>query len=221
MGRIGALTGYPVLRVAVARPSELGAVAGRNLLLLGSITGLEPATDLLYASPYHVQNGRLQVELPGGFSVLRRLFGGGRAARDQAATALSAAVAPSTAAMVGARSPLDAGRSVVALLGGSPAAVHALVTTLRDPQQAPLIQGDLALLAGDRVTAYRVGDQYSIGSLPFWVYPSWLLQGQPLAVAGVMLGGCALVAAVYFVALRRRAALRTTSRIGHPPSGLP
>ena len=111
--------------------------------------------------------------------------------------------------MVGVQSPLNSGRSVVALLGGSPDAVAAMVTTLRDPDQAPLIQGDLGLMSGGRFTSYRVGAQYTVGRLPFWLYPSWLLRDQPLGVVGVMVIGSVLVAIFYFFALRRRAALRT------------
>ena len=83
------------------------------------------------------------------------------------------------------------------------------MTALRDPDQAPLIQGDLALSSGERFTAYRVGNSYTAGRLPFWLYPSWLLHDQPLGVVGVMIIGSILVALFYFFALRRRAALRT------------
>ncbi len=80
---------------------------------------------------------------------------------------------------------------------------------MRDPGQTPLIQGDLALFDGSRVTSYRVGSEYTVGALPFWLYPSWLLRDQPLGIVGVMVVGCLLVAVFYFFALRRRAVRRT------------
>ena len=211
MGRIGSLTGYPVVRLAVVKSDGVSSVADRNILLMGTISRLGSAADLLKNSPYRVDGGRLRVDLPSGLDSVRRLFGDvQRADRTRAATVLAGG-GPDTGALVGVESPLSSGRSVVAVLGGAPEAVKAIVTTLRDPDQAPLIQGDLALLTGGRFQSYRVGTEYTAGQLPFWMYPSWLLRNQPLGVVGVMIIGSILVAIFYFFALRRRAALRTRS----------
>jgi cellulose synthase (UDP-forming) len=210
MGRIGSLTGYPVIRHVVVKPDGLNSVADRNILLMGTISRLGPAADLLKNSPYRVNGNRLQVEVSSGFDSVRRLFGDpGREDRARATTVLNASVGNESAAIVGAQSPMNSGRSVVALIGGGGAAVESLVTTLRDPDQAPLIQGDLSLLGGGRFSSYRVGGQYTVGVLPFWLYPSWYLRDAPLSIVAVMVIGCLLVAVFYFFALRRRAALRT------------
>ncbi len=210
MGRVGSLTGYPVVRLAVVKPDGINSVADRNLLLMGTTTRLGSAADLLKNSPYRVDsNGKLTIEMPAGLDSVRRLFGDPqRSDRTRAATVLASA-GTDTGALVGVESPLTTGRSVVAVLGGSPDAVEALVTTLRDPDQAPLIQGDLSLLNGGRFTSYRVGSVYTTGRLPFWLYPAWFLRDQPLGIVGVMVIGSILVAVFYFFALRRRAALRT------------
>ena len=209
MGRIGALTGYPVVRLAVARPSGLQAVADRDLLVIGTIARLGAAADLLRNTPYSVQGNRLSVQLSTGLESLRRLFGDPqRSDRDMAATALSA-VPGDGAVLVGGESPLRAGRSVVAVLGGVPASVGALVAALRDPDQVPLVRGDLALLSGGRFTSYRVGPEYTSGSLPLWLYPAWLLRNQPMAIVAVMVIGSLLLGLFYFFALGRRAALRS------------
>jgi cellulose synthase (UDP-forming) len=211
MGRIGSLTGYPVVRLAVVRPDGLNSVADRNILLMGVTSKIGQAADLLKNSPYRVNGSRLTVEVPSGLDSVRRLFGDPeRADRNRAATVLASA-GPDTAAIVGAESTLSSGRSVVALLGGSADAVESLVISMRDPDQAPLIQGDMSLLSGGRFTSYRVGNQYTSGRLPFWLYPSWILRDQPLGIVGVMVIGSILVAVFYFFALRRRAALRTRS----------
>ena len=210
MGRIGSLTGYPVIHHLVVKPDAVNSVSDRNLLLMGTISRLGSAADLLKNSPYRVNGNRLQVDVSGGLDSVRRLFGDpGREDRARAATVLNASVGNDTAAIVGAQSPLNSGRSVVAILGGAAGAVESIVTTLRDPDQAPLIQGDLSLLGGGRFTSYRVGGQYTTGTLPFWLYPSWFLRDAPLSIVAVMVIGCLLVAIFYFFALRRRAALRT------------
>ena len=210
MGRLGSLTGYPVIRLAVVRPDGVNTVSDRNLLLMGTISRLGSAADLLKNSAYRINNNRLSIELPSGLDSVRRLFGDPRGTdRARAATVLSAAPGPDTGALVGVESPVSSSRSVVAVMGGSPEAVEAVVTTLRDPDQAPVIQGDLSLLTGSRFTSYRVGGDYTVGRLPFWLYPAWLLREQPLGIVAVMVIGSILVAVFYFFALRRRAALRT------------
>ncbi len=210
MGRIGSLTGYPVIRHVVVKPDGVSTVSDRNILMMGTISRLGQAADLLRNSPYRVNGNRLTVEVSNGLDSVRRLFGDpGREDRARATTVLNASVGNDTAAIVGGQSPLNSGRSVVAILGGSGAAVESVVTTLRDPDQAPLIQGDLSLLGGGRFTSYRVGGEYTVGALPFWLYPSWFLRDAPLSIVAVMIIGCLLVAIFYFFALRRRAALRT------------
>ena len=213
MGRFGLLTGYPVTRVAVVRPGAMANVSGRNLLLLATTDDLGAAAALLDRSPYHVTGNRLQVSLPSELPGTARPFGDPRQAARASAVAAIDAVAPSnSAAIVGAPSPFGGGRSVVALLGGSPAALGGLLSALRDPVQSTAITGDLALLAGGRISSYRVGASYTVGSLPPWVYPFWLLRDQP---GGGMVAWCAgglLLMAAALVAVRRRAARRSHKR---------
>ena len=214
MGRLGSLTAYPVIRMIVVKPDQISTVADRNLLLMGTISRLGAAADLLKNTPYRVDGSKLSIELSSGLDSVRRLFGDPqRADRDRAATALAAMPGPNSGVMVSGQSPLDRSRTVLAVLGGSAKAIDDLVTTLRDSDQAPLIQGDMALFTGGRFTSYRVGPEYTIGSLPFWLYPAWLLREQPLGIVGVMVIGSALVAVFYFYTLRRRAALRANRRI--------
>ena len=85
MGRIGSLTGYPVIRVAVVKPDGVNSVSDRNLLLMGTLSRLGTAADLLKDSPYRVVNGnRLEVSLTGGLDSVRRLFGDSQPGRSGA-----------------------------------------------------------------------------------------------------------------------------------------
>ena len=210
MGRIGSLTGYPVLRLAVVHPDELQSVKDRNILLIGTIDRLGAAADLLKNTAYQVNGNKLDIKLTGSLDSIRRLFGDPqRTDRDAAATALTASASEGGAVLVGGESPLRSGRSVVALLGGTGAdVIPNLVTALRDPDQVPLVRGDLALLTGGRFTSYRVGPEYTSGSLPIWIYPSWLLRDSPLSIVVVMVVGSALLGLFYYFGLRRRAAMR-------------
>ena len=207
MGQIGSLTGYPVVRLAVAKSDGVQAVADRNILLIGSLPALGPAADLLKNSPYKVNGNRLSIDLPSSLETTRRLFGDTVENRNRTASVLASAIGPDSSALVGVQSPLNPARSVVALLGGSPEAVNALVTTLRDPDQAVLIQGDLSLLSGGRFTSYRVGREYAEGQLPFWAYPALALRQSPIGIVGIIIIAL-ILAALINLAFRRRGANR-------------
>ncbi len=198
MGRIGSLTGYPVLRVAVVRPGELASVAGRELILLGTLADMSsaagaPAASLLAASPYRIEGGRLSLLLPPPLGDAR--LGGARLGDE-------------SAAMIGAQSPLAAHRSVVALLAGRPAGLTALVAAMGNPRLVADIQGSLALLDGGTISSYRAGPRYTVGHLPFWLWPDWLLRDEPAATLALMLAASALVAMLFYGMLRGRAARR-------------
>jgi cellulose synthase (UDP-forming) len=91
-----------------------------------------------------------------------------------------------------------------------------LVDTLRDTTEAPNIQGDFALFAGRHITSYRVGSLYTVGSLPLWLWPEYLLRDRPLAMAGLLVGACFLLSLAAYWWLRRRAASRLAAIRGRP-----
>lgn len=209
MGRFGALTGYPGLGVAVLRPDGAAAMPQRDMLVIGTLQHVQDAGGLLARAPVQVAGGHLVLSVSDPLDPVQRLFDERRdGAGAQVAATLAAGASERRAILLGAESPLADHRSVVAILATSPQAITDAVGSLRDQRRAPLIQGDLALLEGDRVVSYRVGPTYTVGRLPLWMWPAWLLRGQPLAALLVMLGGVALLAAAWHAALRRRAATR-------------
>jgi cellulose synthase (UDP-forming) len=209
LGRFGALTGYPALRVAVVRPDAAATMAERDLLLIGSLGHLQGAAGLLARTAVQPEGARLVLALSDPLDPVRRLFGDGTdAARAQAAATLAAAPAGMRGFLVGGESPLADHRTVVAILATAPEAVARVVASLRDPEQAPLIQGDLALLEVGRVTSYRVAPTYTVGHLPLWMWPGWKLRDQPLGAVLVMLAGVLMLGLAWHAAMRRRAAAR-------------
>ena len=206
MGRIGNLTGYPTTKVAVVRPDGASAVADRDLLILGTIGHLQGANDLMAHGPVRVSGGNLTLSLPGPLESVRRIFGDSRDAdRSRATSVLSGGFGEGSAVLIGAQSALTSGRSVVALLAGQATGLSAAVDLLRDTEQAPLIQGDLSLMAGGRVTSYRVAGSYTVGSLPLWLWPSWAMRDQPLALLFWTLFGSTMLGSALFWGMRHRA----------------
>jgi cellulose synthase (UDP-forming) len=209
MGRFGALTGYPAIRVTVARPDGLAAIADRDLLVMGTMQRLGMAAELLHGSAVSIANGRLGISVGDPLDSVRRLFDDRPGQeRDRAATTLGSGISETTAVLVGGESPLRSGRSVVAILAAAPQALDGVVASLRDGQQAPQIQGDLALLSSGHVSAFRVTAPYTVGALPFWLWPSWYLRDQPLPLIILMLLGCFLLGSALFWAMNRRAGRR-------------
>ncbi len=209
MGRMGAATGAPVARVAITRPDGVAAMGDRDLLLIGTLPNLGAAERLLASAPIRLEGNKLAVALPTPLESVRRVFGDpGDADRRRVAAVVSAGLAPGTALLVGGESPLASGRSVVALLADEPAGLPTALQILRDPEQTRLVQGDLALLSGGRVSSYRIGARYAVGSLPVWIWPGWALRDQPFGVAALALVAAASLGAALFLVTRRRATER-------------
>jgi cellulose synthase (UDP-forming) len=111
---------------------------------------------------------------------------------------------------------------MVAILAASPQALEGAVAALRENDQAALIQGDLAVLTSGRVTSYRAAPTYTVGLLPFWLYPSFLLRDQPYAIVLLMLGGCVILGLALYWAMSRKAAVRMIRpRTGAAPAQPP
>ena len=217
MGRFGSLTGYPAVHVAVVRPGEAGTVADRDLLLMGTIQRLQGAADLLRGSAVALSGKGLSISFSDPLDSIRRIFDDRPGAeRDRATATLASGLSETTAALVGGQSPLKSGRSLVAILASAPQALDGTVAAFRDTAQAPLIQGDLALLSSGHVTSFRVTTPYTVGSIPFWIWPTWYLGGQPYGALAIVLGGCVLLGFALLGAMRRHAKRRLSAgSVGH------
>ena len=225
VGKLSAIVGHPATGVQVARgEAGLELAKDRDLIVVGSLGSRFPALDRLLqraaggkGASVRLEGSRLAVALPDAMAGVRELFPsrGASASEERArASAQLAQPAEGLGALVGFESPLRPGRSVVALTGGTPAGLEAMMAAMRDPEQVGRVQGDLAIVAGGRVTSYRAGPTYSHGSLPIWLWPQYYMGGQPLLLlAGLALSSSLLGAPMYW-ALRRRAARRLRGK-GH------
>jgi cellulose synthase (UDP-forming) len=212
-GKLAAHVGHATTGIEVVRPNGLEAVAGRDLLVIGAL-GRQPALNtLLRDGPVTLEGNRLTVALPDAMEGFRNLFLGDepRVAREQA-QALLASPGEGSGILLGFESPLRSGRSVVALTGTTPQGLEMMLAALRDPEQAPRVQGDLAILQGGRVNSFTLGSRYTVGSLPPHVWPQYFLQTRPDLLLLLLALACAIVAIPAYWALRRRAAMRLRTR---------
>lgn len=213
MGRLAAHVGHATTGLQVVRPGGLEAVAARDLLVIGAL-GRQPALNtLLRDGPVVMEGNRISVALPDPLEGFRNLFLGDdpRVHREQA-QALLASPGEGIGMLIGAESPLRSGRSIVALTGTTPQGLDMMLAALRDPEQSPRVQGDLAILAGGRVNGFTLGQRYTVGHLPPHVWPQYFLQTRPDLLLLLLAAACAIVAIPAYWALRRRAAIRLRTR---------
>jgi cellulose synthase (UDP-forming) len=211
VGALALKVGLPATGLQVAFPNGLATAGARDVILLGTLGRQPAAAALLRDSPVQVTAERLTLGASDRLSEIRALFLGEGEERQRAAAALTE-LGESVAVIVGTQSPTHAGRSVVALLGATPLALANAVATLRDPATAGQVQGDLAVLNGSRISAFRTGRGYSVGSPPWWLVPYLWIDEDPWTVIGLMLAAALLLGLPTAWMLRRRSAMRLRAR---------
>lgn len=211
MGRFGYWTGYPVLRITVARPEEEAALHDDDILVLGTIAHLGSLTDVMQNMPISLDGGQTTLKVSDQpLGTIYQLFAGGhRGDQRRAAATLSAATNQDTAIVASGLSPWGSSHhTIVAMLAGTPQGLDTIMTGFSDPALNPLIQGDFSILSGGQVSSYRIQSTYTVGWIPFWIWPSYMLRNQPLMIVIVMIVGCVLLTLVLHATLGRRAAKR-------------
>lgn len=213
IGALAANVGLPATGLTVVFPAGLQTAASHDLLVMGTLGRQPAAATLLKNSPVQVQNDRMTVAAPDSLADIRALFldRPGSEELTRASTALSE-MGESVSVLVATESPLTPGKSVVALLGATPAALSGLTGALRDPETSARVQGDLVVVNAGRVTGYRTAATYSVGNPPFWVLPYIWLGSSPWRVAAMMVAGALLLGLPFYWLLRRRAAVRLRAR---------
>ncbi len=214
VGGLSAIVGVPATGLAVVRPAQLQQVADRDLIVIGTL-GRQPALGtLLREAPLRIDDaGRLAMTLPEPLAGFQRVVRGGPAPEERVrAAAMLAAPADRLGFVAAAQSPLRDGRSVLAIGAPTPAGIEAMAEALRDPGTIPRIQGDLVLLSADGIEAFRTSPTYTVGNLPFWLWPNHYLGSQPWTVLFLLVGASVLIGLPVMTSLRRRAVRRLRGR---------
>ncbi|HEY0333108.1 MAG TPA: cellulose biosynthesis cyclic di-GMP-binding regulatory protein BcsB [Stenotrophomonas sp.] len=211
LGKFGAATGYPTLRVALTNAAGARQrYADRDLLLLGSTASqplLREWNDLLPVS--EAANGRrfrlsdwLTDKLPGFLSFDARRT-------DLPTTAdVTLKPQPDDVLVMGFESPLTRGRSVVALQADAPGNLSSLFDALADPQSLARIQGSVVLLQQENVTSLAGNQTYYVGHLPLPTWLRWYFSNHPIWLAATVILLSLLLAWAARVLLRMHSAIR-------------
>ncbi|QTO44474.1 cellulose biosynthesis cyclic di-GMP-binding regulatory protein BcsB [Burkholderia latens] len=205
LGHMGQWTGFPALRVQVARPGDVAALEGRKDLLV--IDG-SPASPLLSRWRTALP---LSIDQQGGAGATRVAFSVKERWRNGVGMADGGAHIEQTgqlAALAGFELPGSHGRSVVALTATDQARLADLLDVFEKPGLVSQLQGDLALVRPGQVDSLRVGEPYVVGFVP-WYARVWTHAARHPVVLGVVgvVAGLLLALGVFSV-LQRIAARR-------------
>lgn len=112
------------------------------------------------------------------------------------------------AALVGFESPVSPSRSVVAINASSDDSLLSVVDAIDDNTRRAAIHGDLAVVNGERVESYRLGQTYFVGDVSWWTRIRYHLSSHPVLVGLVALLAAFAIALKCFGWLQRRASRR-------------
>ncbi|WP_250442181.1 cellulose biosynthesis cyclic di-GMP-binding regulatory protein BcsB [Caballeronia sp. AZ1_KS37] len=210
LGHMGQWTGFPSLRVTIARPDDVPALAHKDLLVIGGAPSSPVFSRWHDALPLSIAGSAAGT--PSKEGIARASFSVGEHWRDGARVTHGGASLDQNgplAALMGFQSPGTKGRSIVALAATGDGHLTDLLDVLERADRLSQIQGDVALVRHGGVDSARVGETYVVGYVP-WYAKLWghairhpALLGLAGALAGVLLA-IAAFAALQELAARRR-----------------
>ena len=212
MGMMGDSTGYPVVKVAVATAAGVDQMANKDLLVLGSLSRQPLVAKWVENGKLRVDNGRLRVGITSPLDRVYTVLDPNTEQERQRVDQLLVQQGDNLAAMIGLQSPLSSSHSAVIITGSSPDKLLTVIGAFRNRDLNPSIQGDLMIAGSGRVTSFRIGDEYSVGTLPALTKLRWWLGNSPLVLILFTLIGVLLIALVAYWLLRRLAIGRLGTR---------
>jgi hypothetical protein len=212
MGMMGDSTGFPVVHASVVTANGVDQMAGKDLLVLGSISRQPLISRWAENGKLRVENGKLRVGITSPLDRVYTALDPNAEQERQRVDQLLVSQGDNLAAMIGMRSPLHSSHSAIIITGSSPDKLLTVLGTFRNRELNPSIQGDLMIAGSDRVTSFRIGNEYSVGHLPTLTKLRWWLGNSPLVLILLTLIGVLLIALVAYWLLRRLAIGRLGAR---------
>jgi hypothetical protein len=209
MGRMGESTGYPVAGVSVVNAGDVDKYADKDLLIFGA-PGKQPLLQRFAKSmPFSSDGSAHTFQLSDIVFKLQDWWHGERGVERAPARADLTMVSSTGAALLtGFESPLQKGRSAVALVSAAGQSDADLSAALLDADVLPKIQGAMAVIHGRDVTITSNGTAYYVGHLSPQEYLRWALSSHPLLLlfGGVL--AALIIAGLFYRTLRAVAARR-------------
>lgn len=213
LGQLGAATGAAATHLGVLPASRVKDAGDRDLLVVAAGTDAPWLQAWGRRLPAQVAAGQRATSTAGRLlDAGAEWFSGAvpRVAPREGWTELQAR--GPLAAILAFESPQASGRSVVMFNATDAATLPAAAEALLDAGKLRLVRGDLVLLRGDAVEAFRVGTTYQVGELRWWRWLWFQLHTHPLLLALLGLALGMVLSLMAFRLLRARAARRLAAR---------
>jgi hypothetical protein len=208
MGQLGNATGYPGLRVAVGGASKVSQWAHKDLLVIGGLQSQPLFAQWADRMPLQRGEGVQAFRLGPWLDDALKFVAGTRQREDlPSGTQMTVASDGKDAVLSGFESPLEPGRSVVAVVADA-GSQRALLDALMSPQLLRQIQGSTSFVREAQVHSLLAGETYYVGHLPPMAWLQWKLSRSPLLLAGMIVALAFVGAGAAFLSLRLRARRR-------------
>jgi len=210
VGRMAASTGYAGTRFALLHASQIEQAKDTDILFVSQGDRDGVLAGWRTSLPALVEAGKRSVQpLERGMNAFFELF---RMGEDSVPKASDGHITLTgdgpLAALVGLQSPLQAGRSIVALTASDAASMSLIGQSLNNPAKVRLLQGDLGLLRGEAIESFRVRPVYYVGDLA-WYKRLWFhLHSHPVWLALLGIAAGLILTLLVYAALRAMARRR-------------
>lgn len=208
MGRMGESTGLPVYGVSVARSADVQKFANKDILLIGGTTTQPLLKEWAKYMPFSVDGDTRVFSLSDWKHKLIPWYEAPKSEFLPVAN-LSANTLAKDAVLFGFESPLQSGRSVVALTSDRTSGQADVLNALMDADVVPKIQGGISVVRGKEVDAMQTGSSYYVGSLPPFTAIRWTLANNPWIAALLIVLIAIALAGIMYTMLRRQASRRS------------
>jgi cellulose synthase (UDP-forming) len=212
MGMMGDSTGFPVARVTVVAAGGVDQVADKDLIVLGSLSRQPLIARWTDNARLKIEDGRLRVAVTSPLDRAYTTLDPNAKQERERVDQLLVQQGDNLSTMIGMESPLSSGHTVVMITGSTPEKQLTVLSTFRNRDLNPLIQGDLMVASADKVTSFRVGNEYTVGHLPTITKIRWWFGNSPLLLILCTLVGVLIIALVAYWILSRIAGRRLAGR---------
>lgn len=196
VAHMGAETGYPALRLKIASPRDLGLIADRDYLVLGSAHDQPAFEQLAPYLPAVLDGSGLHIRNTNGiFAPIQHFWWRiqGRPAPESGQVEVTGKLPD--AMLEAIESPYHPGRSIVVVMVRQDFAVAPFLAAFADAVNSSAIAQSVSILHGSSFDSYRLGNSlYHVGKLPLWDLLSVGLAEYPYAGAILLLLLCFVLA---------------------------
>ena len=214
MGKMGESTGYPVIRYSVVGSPDIGKVAEKDLIVIGSAGSQSLMTKWADNLPMAIVDGERKVrKFNSHWLASYRWEQQDVQPVPKPNGDFTQLATGNMNAIMAFESPLKAGKSVVVLYADKAPGLLKLSELLTDPERVSLIQGDFVVVDNKNVYHTKVSETYHIGSLPAVKKVRWFFSDQPLLMALIGLLVCVILAAAIYRPMRRLIAKRRSKAV--------